>query len=99
MVGVAVKLATGTIALLPVRVLVEPPPLAVAKLTLLVNPPVATGAKRTVTFVEPPGAMLNAARTRLAMATIPSWRMKVTSLLIVMPTLTWKPGASEGLLK
>jgi hypothetical protein len=58
LVGVAVKLATGTIAPVPVTVLVELPPLAVVKVTVLVNPPALDGANRTTTFVEPPAGML-----------------------------------------
>ena len=60
LVGVAVNSATGAMALLPVTRLVELPPLAVVKMTLFVNPPAVTGAKLTVTLVEPPGATLKA---------------------------------------
>src|SRR6059036_353872 len=42
----------------PVIVLVELPPLAVAKMTLLVKPPALPGANCTMTFVAPPPGML-----------------------------------------
>src|ERR1041384_1371865 len=59
LVGVAPKLATGTIAPVPVTVLVEPPPSALLKITVLVNPFVLVGAKLTTTFAEAPPANVN----------------------------------------
>src|ERR1035437_2070660 len=58
LVGVPVKLATGTIAPVPLTVLVATPPLAVANVTLLVNAPALTGANCTTTLVEPKPATL-----------------------------------------
>src|SRR6266478_6004769 len=57
-VGVPVKLATGTIAPVPVTVFVDGPPLAVLKITVFVNPPADEGLNRTTTLVEPPGGTL-----------------------------------------
>ena len=48
LLGMAVKLAVGATAPVPVTVFVEFPPLLV-KITTLVNPPVDGGAKLTVT--------------------------------------------------
>src|SRR2546428_781761 len=50
-VGLAEKLAEGTIAPVPVTALVELPPLVV-KITLVVSAPAVAGANRTVTFVD-----------------------------------------------
>src|SRR6266404_1472936 len=63
-VGAALNAAIGAIAPLPRTVLVELPPLSLAKRTLLVNPPSVTGANCTTTLVDPPGAMSNAAPDR-----------------------------------
>src|SRR6266568_5725334 len=51
-VGLAVKLAAGTIAPIPRTALVEPPPLLL-KTTTLLKLPALVGAKRTTRLVEP----------------------------------------------
>src|SRR6266404_1117037 len=60
-VGAALNAATGVMAPLPRTVLVELPPLSLEKTTLLVNPPCVSGANCTITLVDPPGGMSNAA--------------------------------------
>jgi hypothetical protein len=58
LIGLPLNVATGTIAPVPVTVLVESPLLGVEKTTLLVNVAALTGANRTVTLVEPkPGTL------------------------------------------
>src|SRR5258706_13455142 len=59
LVGVAVKLAAGTTAPVPVSALVEFPPLALTNSTALVKPPTATGANCTTTLIEAPQTRLN----------------------------------------
>src|ERR1700729_3673203 len=57
-VGLPLKLGVGTIAPVPVRAFVAPPPLLV-KITWPVKLPALAGVKLTTTFAEPRAATLN----------------------------------------
>src|SRR6266699_1442518 len=80
-VGLAVKLAAGTIAPIPRTALVEPPPLLLKTTTLLKLPAVA-GAKRTTRLVEPKPARLKG---------VPDRMLKEPALIVATPLVSAAP--------
>src|SRR6266567_3400935 len=87
LVGLAVKLATGTIAPVPRTALVEPPPLLL-KTTTLLKLPALVGAKRTTRLVEPKPVRLK--------VTVPVWpppdtMLKGPALIVARPLVSGAP--------
>ena len=81
LVGLAVKLAAGTIAPIPRTALVEPPPLLLKTTTLLKLPALA-GAKRTTRLVEPKPARLKG---------VPETILKGPALIVATPLVSAAP--------
>ena len=65
LVGLPLKLATGTTAPVPVRALVLLPSLSVLNTTTLLKVAALVGAKRTTTLVEPKAAKVNGVPERI----------------------------------
>src|SRR5205809_3836134 len=85
LVGLAVKLACGMSAPVPVTALVELPPLAVVKITAFVKPATDVGVNCTTTLAELPGGRLNEPPERIVNG--PPVTVAVPLLIVVPPVL------------